>query len=101
MTAPKSTLRSRRRTTIENLPRTLVAWFAGEPRPDGRSSVPWSALAFPDWCFLPERWQIWKALHPGACPPAGFEWLDDPGSPQHPTAWQLEQARKVAERPAQ
>lgn len=98
MTAPKSTLRQRRRTGAENLPRELVAWFEGEPRRADQSSVPWAALVFPDYALLPERWLLWKAAHPDARPPAGFEWLDNPKSDHHPPAWLVTEAQKCARR---
>ncbi len=98
MTARKSTLRPRRSTNAENLPRSLAAWFAGEPRGADESGVPWLALIFPDHELLPERWLIWKEAHPDARPPAGYEWLDDPSSPMHPPAWLLAEARKCANR---
>lgn len=98
MTAPKSTLRQRRRTTVENLPGELVAWFEGEPRRADQSSVPWSALIFPDYALLPARWLIWRAEHPDASPPVGHEWLDDPASPRHPTAELVTQAERIVRR---
>lgn len=98
MTAAKSTLRKRRSTTVENLPRALVEWFEGQPRRADQSSVPWLALIWPDYALLGERWLIWKAVHPDARPPLGWEWLDDPKSARHPPAWLLEQAHKCASR---
>ena len=65
MTAPKSTLRPRRRTTAENLPRKLAEWFAGERTASG---IPCAALVYPDYVLLPERWEIWKDAHPDARP---------------------------------
>lgn len=99
MTTKKSTLRPRRSTGADNLPRELVEWFAGEPRHPDQSSVPWLALIYPDYVLLPERWQIWKSAHPDARPPAGYEWLDDPTSPRHPPEWLLKEARKIALHP--
>ncbi len=96
MTVAKGTLRKRRSTTVENLPRALVEWFAGEPRAPDQSSVPWGALVYPDYVFLSERWLIWKAVHPAAHPPIGWEWLDDPSSPRHPADWLLDHAQKCA-----
>lgn len=100
MTAPKTTMRRRRSKSTSNIPVDLVAWFSGKPRREDQSSIPWSALAYPDHVVLPERWAAWKAENPGASPPAGFEWLDDPTSKRHPSAWLLEEARKVIARRA-
>jgi len=101
MTARKSTLRPRRRTSAESLPRDLADWFAGEPRREDQSALPWSALVYPDYMLLRERWQIWKAAHPAAKPPAGFEWIAEP-PPElaHGTPWDeaVAQARKCAQR---
>lgn len=77
MTDPKGT-RRRRRTDANRIPADLAEWFAGEPRPPGKSSVPWSALIYPEHLLLADRWAIWKEAHPGSKPPAGFEWLDNP-----------------------
>lgn len=99
MTAPRSTLRQRRRSTADNLPRALADWFEGVPRGPDQSSVPWLALIYPDYVLLPERWLIWKAAHPGAHPPVGYEWLDDPTSPRHSPEWLLIDARKCAAHP--
>jgi hypothetical protein len=96
MTTPKSTLRPRRQTGPETLPRDLVAWFEGEPRRADQSQIPWSALVFPDHELLGVRWKIWKAAHPDAVPPPGYEWIADPDSPRHPAAWLLAQAQACA-----
>jgi hypothetical protein len=135
MTVRKSTLRPRRSTSAENLPRDLAAWFAGDRPPktedpplilsDARRaeiqqclperlsraerralglpveplpSQPWSALIYPDYVLLPERWVMWKEAHPDAKPPAGYEWIADPNSSQHPPAWLLAEARRCANR---
>lgn len=79
MTAPKSTLRPRRRTGPEILPDDLVAWFEGK-----QSSPPWCAL-LPgpnDGELLPQRWRAWKTSNQGARPPVGYEWLDDQCHPR-------------------
>jgi len=99
MTAPKNALRQRRHSTAEDLPRQLAAWFEGQSRTEDQSKVPWSALVFPDYVLLPERWEIWKAAHPDAKPPAGYEWLNDPNSEGYRQPdWLLEQARRCANR---
>lgn len=68
MTAPKSTLRTRRRVArAGEIPEDLRAWFAGE-----LESPPWSALLSPDYELLPERWRAWQAQHPGAPMPDGL-----------------------------
>lgn len=72
MTAPKSTLRQRRPVSAKDLPDELAAWFAGES-----SIAPWAALLPGDFERLPERWAAWKAEHPDAQPPAGYEWLNE------------------------
>ena len=93
MTTP---IRRRRRQAADDIPADLAAWFAGEPRPPEKPDIPWSALIVPDYVLLGERWQAWKAAHPDAKPPAGFEDLDDRDSKhyRHPT-WQIEQAHKM------
>ena len=69
---------NRRRKPRHALPAQLVAWFSGE-----RTTVPMVfALAFPHGPLLPERWRAWVAEHPGATPPAGYEWLSDPEHPR-------------------
>lgn len=35
--------------------------------------TPWSALIYPDSVLLHERWAAWKAQHPHAVPPPGYE----------------------------
>ncbi len=73
MTAPKSTLRTRRRVArADHVPIALRRWFDGTDQ-----SPPWEALLPGDAELLPERWAAWKALHPDARPPADFEWLDE------------------------
>lgn len=139
MTAPKSTLRPRRRTGRDGLPEDLRAWFAGETPPNddpepvaqlsesarahaerfpaalGRAerralglsveplppAPPWSALLYPDHVLIYERWQSWVADHPGAHPPAGYEWIAGPPPElEHgvPFAEALAQARRLARR---
>lgn len=99
MTAKRSTLRPRRATGAENLPRALAQWFAGDPRRPDQSSAPWLALIYPDYVLLPERWQIWKEAHPDARAPAGYEWLDDPNSPRQPPEGLVIEARRCALHP--
>lgn len=72
MTIKKTALRPRRSTGPESLPLELVAWFQGE-----QSSAPWCAL-LPgpgDADLLPARWAAWKAKHPNAVFPVGYEYL--------------------------
>jgi len=95
VTAPKSTLRRRRKSGIDGLPATLREWFAGD-----RTKTPWAAMAFPGYALLPERWLAWKDEHPDAAPPAGYEWLNDPASPWHPPAWLVRQAKSCMRRVA-
>lgn len=51
MTEKKRTLRPRRRTAGNDIPKDLADWFAGEPRPEGRS-LPWASLIYPDYMFF-------------------------------------------------
>jgi hypothetical protein len=74
MPTPAKGLRRRRRAGFDNIPGELAEWFAGEPR--DKHGPPWAALIYPDYALLPARWRIWKAAHPGAKPPAGWEWID-------------------------
>ena len=73
MTQAKAMTRKRRTAGISQIPKALAAWFAGEARPANSSPVPWSALAYPDYLLLPDRWAAWKAANPCARPPAGWE----------------------------
>ncbi|MDE2452759.1 MAG: hypothetical protein KGL43_04135 [Burkholderiales bacterium] len=92
MTNPRSTYRGRRRQSTDELPRALVAWFAGE-----RQKPPMvSALLYPGDMLLPERWAAWSAEHPGVRPPAGWEWLADPGSSRHPAPERVARAKAFA-----
>ena len=75
MTEPKG-VRRRRRDSLQadDIPSSLAQWFAGElPEPPLIE-----ALAYPSSALLHTRWTIWKATHPHAMPPAGFEWLTEP-----------------------
>jgi hypothetical protein len=92
MTAPRSTLRPRRTTTVEQLPDALVSWFTYG------GSAPWEALIPPFVDLLSERWRTWKTKNPDACPPVGYEWLDDATSPNHPTPAVVAEARRVVAR---
>ena len=97
MTDATSVRRRRRNSGTDSLPRDLREWFEGEREPSkSRTLVPWSALIYPDYVLLPERWLAWKAEHPKAKPPTGYEWLDDPTSKRHPAKWLLEPARRCA-----
>lgn len=98
MTQARGLRRGRRASSITGIPQALQDWFAGEPRGENKSEVPWLALIVPDVALLPERWQAWKDEHPDAVPPAGFEWLDDPTSKRHPTPETVAQARKMMRR---
>lgn len=74
MTAPRSTLRTRRRVArAGEIPDELLQWFAGE-----LESPPWTALLPPDYEKLPGRWAEWLRTHPNARIPAGCnpEWLE-------------------------
>lgn len=55
--------------------------------------VPWSALIYPDYLLLHERWIAWKAEHPDARPPAGHEYIEKP--PVGHEAQLAEQARQM------
>jgi hypothetical protein len=96
MTDPKG-IRRRRRETQDATPRDLAAWFAGEPT-DG---TPWSAMLYPDYVLLRERWAAWSAGRRGVIPPKGYEWIAE-RPPEHmhgkPYAVALEQARSCAAR---
>ena len=99
MTAPKATVRRRRRDPVDDIPADLAAWFSGEPRPEGEPEIPWSALVFPDFALLHERWRAWKKSNPGAKPPAGYVRLDAPDKPKTEHQIQLlAAARKIARR---
>lgn len=84
MTAAKSTYRRRRKSAADSVPADLADWFAGnrEPGP-AKSLVPWTALIYPDYPLLSERWCAWSADNPGVPPPAGWEWLAEPTSTRH------------------
>jgi len=97
MTQRKAILRPRRRTTLEGLPPDLASWFAGEPRPEGGHAIPWAALIYPDHLLLYERWQAWAGDHPGARPPAGFEWIAEP-PPERINGMPYDEAVAVARR---
>jgi hypothetical protein len=60
------------------VPPELADWFAGKPRPEGATDIPWSALLYPDHLLLYERWAAWSKEHPGARPPKGFEEIAKP-----------------------
>jgi hypothetical protein len=98
MTQARGLRRGRRASSINGIPQDLQDWFAGEPRPAGKSSIPWSALIVPDWALLPERWEAWREQHPDASPPEGFEWLDDPTSKAQPRPEYIVEARKMMAR---
>lgn len=87
-------LRTMPERALNESERRALGLIVGPPMP----RPPWSALLWPDFALLPERWRAWKAEHPKATPPAGYTWLDDPASPQHPPAWLLEQAHACANR---
>lgn len=93
MTEARTLRRSRRSTSsAETIPRPLRAWFAGE---HDESGPPWDALIVPDCGLLGERWRAYRAEHPKAKPPAGWEWLDDPLSPRQPSAERIAEARAM------
>ena len=71
MTERKATLRKRRVTGAQGIPDELLAWFAGELK-----FPPWSALLPGDYELLPSRWAVWKAEHPDARVPTGYEWIE-------------------------
>ena len=74
MTAPKTMNRAVRHVAggdSTRIPDDLIQWFSGE-----LDSPPWSALLPPDYELLPDRWLAFKATHPNARPPAGYESLD-------------------------
>lgn len=73
MTQAKAMTRKRRTVSAIQIPKELAAWFAGEPRPATKSPVPWSAMIYPDYLLLADRWAAWKAENPGARPPTGWE----------------------------
>lgn len=102
MTIAKSSTRQRRRTTAENLPRQITSWFAGDPRGPEQSSAPFFAMAYPGYMLLREYWQVWAAAHPGARPPARYEWIAEPPPERmHGVPWAqaLKAAQKCAARP--
>ena len=70
MTEPKG-MHRRRRSTQDDIPADLAEWFAGD-RTDG---TPWSALLYPDYMLLRERWKAWSRGRTRAKPPARFEWI--------------------------
>ncbi|MBG6082709.1 hypothetical protein [Rubrivivax gelatinosus] len=77
MTQAKSTQR-RRRKGSGSIPAAIAEWFSG-------AAVERRPLLF----TLPHSWQIaelwaqWAPEHPGARPPAGYEWLADPNDRRH------------------
>lgn len=102
MTAPKSTYRRRRTAGTGNLPTPVVQWFEGLRVPTKTlAAVPLAVRAFPGCYLLSGWWQTWLAEHPGARPPAGYEWLNDPASPRHPTPLMLARARGLIPEPAE
>ena len=102
MTAAKSSYRRRRTAGADNLPATIVEWFEGRRVPTKtRTATPLTAMAFPGYCLLSGWWQTWLAEHPGARPPAGFAWLNDPTSPRHPTPLMLARARGLIPEPVE
>lgn len=97
MTDARRVVRARRRAGTDGLPQDLRAWFAGE-RTEG---APWSALIYPDYMFLRERWKVWLRAHPKAQPPSGFEWIAEPPPEQMngmPYAKAVQQARRCTGR---
>ena len=103
--APPLTLSDATRATLERFPPESLSraerralGLSVEPR---QPSPPWSALLYPDYVLLRERWQAWAADHPGAKPPAGYERIGKP-PPENmdgvPYAEAVAQARKLARR---
>ena len=78
MTEPKGLRRRRRVDPRTDIPPELAAWFAGEPPPPNYTDIPWCTILWPDELLLRERWNAWAASHPGAKPPAGYEWIAEP-----------------------
>jgi hypothetical protein len=64
----------RRKRGAGTVPAALAAWFAGEPLP-GHRTPPWSAILWPWKVLIFERWRAFAAMHPGAKPPTGYEWI--------------------------
>lgn len=78
MTAPKSTTRRRRSGSSASVPPTLARWFGGEVF--ARRPM-FFAMSY-GW-QVAEQWRAWVVDHPGAVPPAGWEWLADPADHRH------------------
>ena len=76
----------------ERIPKELAQWFAGE------IADTWYAILPYETTLLPLRWNAWKLEHSEAKPPAGYEWLDNPSDPQHPSDEQIREARKMVAR---
>ena len=92
MTDSIRVLRGRRPPTFEAVPEQLAQWFAGE------ITDSFYALLPNEITLLPARWRAWRAEHPRAIPRSGFEWLDDPADPRHPTEAQIREARRMLAR---
>lgn len=71
------------------IPPTIRELFAGTRRHSMTAhAAPWCAL-------MPEYWLAYKAAHPQAKPPAGFEWLDTPEAATRYPAAQIALARQM------
>lgn len=93
MTEAKASRRRRRTTAATQVPLVLAEWFAGERIPGlSKSRIPWLAMIFPHCDLLSMRWAAWKAENPGVRAPAGYDWLDDPASTQHPSPMRVARA---------
>jgi hypothetical protein len=96
------TRRRRANATDGDIPREFAAWFAGEwvVKPGSALPHPFAAGIPPHCAMLPAYWDAWAIAHPGAKPPAGFEWLADPASPRRRVpGWQIDEARRQLKLP--
>lgn len=95
MTLARSATRRRRRSESGvDVPRYVAEWFSGTYRATRADGVPWRVVTFPGHALLPDWWTAWREQYPDAIPPAGFEWLGDPGHPrQDRPAWLMAMVR--------
>src|SRR5687768_4712215 len=84
--------RPRRGSTLDDVPAQLGEWFRGEIPNSFYVLLPWERD------LLPTRWRVWKKQYPGAQPPSGYEWLDDPADRRHPSEAQVREARRLLKR---
>ena len=93
MTEPRAFRRRfRGGVSPDRVPEQLAQWFAGQ------IAETWYRLLPYETELLPSRWRAWKRDHPNAVPPPGYEWLDDPADPRHPSEAEVREARRLLAR---